>query len=100
LRSLQLTSLLLMIFKTPTEHYAKNTKNKTGALQLKHFKNIHHHHHHQPINVPSAGAQALLMDHTEGEGAMTRHASPGRIGDKCSWDQRLNVPSEARMSWT
>jgi hypothetical protein len=22
----------------------------------------HHHHHHQPINVPTAGAQAFLMD--------------------------------------
>jgi hypothetical protein len=22
-----------------------------------------HHHHHQPINVPTAGAQAFLMDH-------------------------------------
>jgi hypothetical protein len=24
----------------------------------------HHHHHHQPINVPTAGAQAFLMDYT------------------------------------
>jgi hypothetical protein len=24
---------------------------------------IHHHHHHQPINVPTAGAQAFLMDY-------------------------------------
>jgi hypothetical protein len=23
-----------------------------------------HHHHHQPINVPTAGAQAFLMDYT------------------------------------
>jgi hypothetical protein len=23
---------------------------------------ISHHHHHQPINVPTAGAQAFLMD--------------------------------------
>jgi hypothetical protein len=22
---------------------------------------FHHHHHHQPINVPTAGAQALIM---------------------------------------
>jgi hypothetical protein len=26
-----------------------------------------HHHHHQPINVPTAGAQAFLMDHPQGE---------------------------------
>jgi hypothetical protein len=25
----------------------------------------HNHHHHQPINVPSAGAQAFLMDHPQ-----------------------------------
>jgi hypothetical protein len=23
-----------------------------------------HHHHHQPINVPTAGAQAFLLDYT------------------------------------
>ncbi|RVE46054.1 hypothetical protein evm_009278 [Chilo suppressalis] len=26
------------------------------------FRNPHHHHHHQPINVPTAGAQAFPMD--------------------------------------
>jgi hypothetical protein len=25
------------------------------------------HHHHQPINVPTAGAQAFLMDYLQGE---------------------------------
>jgi hypothetical protein len=24
----------------------------------------HHHHHHQPINVPTAGAQAFIIAHT------------------------------------
>jgi hypothetical protein len=24
----------------------------------------HHHHYHQPINVPTAGAQAFLMEDT------------------------------------
>jgi hypothetical protein len=28
------------------------------------LKTINHHHHHQPINVPTAGAQAFLMDYT------------------------------------
>jgi hypothetical protein len=42
--------------------------------QMKRF-----HHHHQPINVPTAGAQAFLMDYNR---AITH--------------QRLNVPSEAR----
>jgi hypothetical protein len=41
---------------------------------------IHHHRHHQPINVPTAGAQAFLMDYPQGERAMTHHAGPVRIG--------------------
>jgi hypothetical protein len=28
------------------------------------LKGVYHHHHHQPINVPTAGAQAFLMDYT------------------------------------
>jgi hypothetical protein len=39
-----------------------------------------HHHHHQPINVPTAGAQAFLMDYPQGERAITHHAGPVRIG--------------------
>jgi hypothetical protein len=38
------------------------------------------HHHHQPINLPTAGAQALLMDYPRGERAITHHAGPVRIG--------------------
>jgi hypothetical protein len=34
--------------------------------------------HHQPINAPTAGAQAFLMDYTYGERAMTQHAGPVR----------------------
>jgi hypothetical protein len=30
-----------------------------------------HHHYHQPINVPTAGAQAFLMDYPQGERAIT-----------------------------
>jgi hypothetical protein len=44
---------------------------------------LHHyysHHHHQPINVPTAGAQAFLMDYPQGERAITHHAGPVRIG--------------------
>jgi hypothetical protein len=37
-------------------------------------------HHHQPINVPTAGAQAFLMDYPQGEWALTDHAGPVRIG--------------------
>jgi hypothetical protein len=33
-------------------------------------------HHHQPINVPTAGAQAFLMDYPQGERAITHHAGP------------------------
>jgi hypothetical protein len=36
--------------------------------------------HYQPINVPTAGAQAFLMDYPQGERAITHHASPVRIG--------------------
>jgi hypothetical protein len=32
-------------------------------VQLHHY----HHHHYQFINVPTAGAQAFPMDHTQGE---------------------------------
>jgi hypothetical protein len=36
--------------------------------------------HHQPINIPTAGAQAFLMDYLQGERALTLHAGPVRIG--------------------
>jgi hypothetical protein len=36
--------------------------------------------HHQPINVPTAGAQAFLIDHLQGERVITLHAGPVRIG--------------------
>jgi hypothetical protein len=35
--------------------------------------------HHQPINAPTAGAQAFLMDYPQGEGAITHHAGPVRV---------------------
>jgi hypothetical protein len=40
------------------------------------------HHHHQPINVPTAGAQAFHMDYPQGERAITYHSGPVRIGGK------------------
>jgi hypothetical protein len=36
--------------------------------------------HHQPINVPTAGAQAFLTDYPQGERVITHHAGPVRIG--------------------
>jgi hypothetical protein len=36
--------------------------------------------HHQPINVPTAGAQAFLLDYPQGGRAITHHAGPVRIG--------------------
>jgi hypothetical protein len=39
-----------------------------------------HHHHHQPINVPTTGAKAFLMNYPQGEWAITHHAGPVRIG--------------------
>jgi hypothetical protein len=66
------------------------------------FQRLCHHHHHQPINVPTAGAQAFLMDYLQGEPAITHHAGPVRIVGardcKYSRDQLVNVPSEARRS--
>jgi hypothetical protein len=44
-------------------------------------------HHHKPINVPTAGAQAFLMEYPEGERAITHHAGPVRVG-------RLELHSE------
>jgi hypothetical protein len=54
----------------------KVLKNEYYAFIIK----VHHHHHHQPINVPTAGAQAFLMDYPQGERAITQHAGPVRIG--------------------
>jgi hypothetical protein len=36
--------------------------------------NPDNHHHHQLINAPSARAQALLMDYTQGKRAITHHS--------------------------
>jgi hypothetical protein len=44
------------------------------------YLTVIYHHHHQPINVPTAGAQAFLMDYTQGERAIAHHKDPVRIG--------------------
>jgi hypothetical protein len=33
-----------------------------GMIIRYNYNHHHHHHHHQPINVPTAGAQAFLMN--------------------------------------
>jgi hypothetical protein len=48
----------------------------TTVLMILHKMKLHH----QPINVPTAGAQAFLMDYPQGERAITDHAGPVRIG--------------------
>jgi hypothetical protein len=48
--------------------------------QLSIIIHTHHHHHYQPINVPTAGTQAFLMDYPQGERAITHHVGPVRIG--------------------
>jgi hypothetical protein len=35
---------------------------------------------YQPINDPTAGTQAFLMDYTQGERVITHHAGPVRVG--------------------
>jgi hypothetical protein len=37
------------------------------------------HFHYQPINVPTAGVQAFLMDYPQGERAITHPAGPVRF---------------------
>jgi hypothetical protein len=39
--------------------------------------NVPHHYHHQPINHPTAGAQAFLMNYTYRERTITHHTGPG-----------------------
>jgi hypothetical protein len=60
-----------------------------------------YHHHYQPINVHTAGAQAFFMDFPQGDRAITTARTKcGVVGAndyKCSQDQRLNVPFEARI---
>jgi hypothetical protein len=46
-----------------------------------------HHRHNQSINVPTAGAQAFLMDYTYGKQAIVHHAGrvemqPGPTGQR------------------
>jgi hypothetical protein len=35
----------------------------------------HHHHQHQSINALTAGAQAILIDYTQGERTITHRTS-------------------------
>jgi hypothetical protein len=35
---------------------------------------------HHPVNVPTAGAQAFLMDYKQGKRAISHYAGPVRIG--------------------
>jgi hypothetical protein len=49
------------------------------TTRLTHDKIIDHYHN-PPFNIPTAGAQAFLMDYPQGERAITHHAGPVRIG--------------------
>jgi hypothetical protein len=55
-------------------------RNKESYILCYAIKTQVHHHHHQPINVPTAGAQAFFMDYPQGERTITHHAGPVRIG--------------------
>jgi hypothetical protein len=48
--------------------------------------------------MPTTGAQAFLVDYTQGVRVITHHAGPVQVGVNGGWlmDQRSNVPSEAR----
>jgi hypothetical protein len=43
------------------------------AMQCSQRSDIQHHRHHQHIKVPTAGAQAFLMDYTRRTGHNTPH---------------------------
>jgi hypothetical protein len=66
--------------QSPSEvcHEARKDRRGCDGTILSH----NHHHNHQSINVPTAGAQAFLMDHPQGERAITLHAGPARIGGR------------------
>jgi hypothetical protein len=50
----------------------------TSLYVLLLFESINNHY--QPINVPTAGVQAFLMDYTLGERAITTRAQRGLVG--------------------
>jgi hypothetical protein len=57
---------------------------------------MYHHHHHQPINVPTAGAQAFLMDYPQGP--ITHHAGPVRIGVSNDPLEELDGPAVSALA--
>jgi hypothetical protein len=54
-------------------------------------------HHHQPINVPTAGEQAFLMDYPQGERDITHHAGPVRIGGEFAYYIFINVMARSPL---
>jgi hypothetical protein len=43
------------------------------------------YYHYRPINAPTTGAQAFLMDHTKGDRAITHHAqSSPNVREACT----------------
>jgi hypothetical protein len=74
-----------------TDNYVKSTSvlatvSKKGKMYLLKAKILLNYlvsnfikFHHQPINVPTAGAQAFFIDHT-GELVIAHHADAVRIG--------------------
>jgi hypothetical protein len=55
-------------------------KTKKMRIYAENTLNIYYPHHYQPIYVPTAGAQAFLMDYTLGERAIIHHAGPVQDG--------------------
>jgi hypothetical protein len=76
--------------------FCKLTLWKSGKLQLKTEKflfNINYLDHHQPINIPTAGEQAFLVDtHKENGSYPTTRAQCALVGAndcKCNRDNGL-----------
>jgi hypothetical protein len=60
-----------------------NTEQNSWNINISLFLNVLFflsRHHHQAIYVPTAGAQAFLMDYPQEEQAIAHHTGPVRIG--------------------
>jgi hypothetical protein len=57
---------------------ARNWKGLCAAVDCSGM--MMNNHHHQPIKDPTAGAQAFLMDYTQGEWAVTHHTGLVWVG--------------------
>jgi hypothetical protein len=70
---------------------------RQNALALQTERTLFIYHHHQPINVPTGGTQAFLINYTSRERAITHHAGPVRVGSQLVSTQ-LTTANAARTN--